>query len=292
MIYMPEIGKHAGMLRQRGYGDLLHKRLVFTISPGRTGTQTLAAVIGCAKNTCSLHEPEPGYAKCLRHVQRSAEAALEFLIEEKLPTICAMDEPCYVETSHLVCKGFIEPLMELGLRPHFVIIQRDLHAVARSFLELNSIPERTPFGRDYMLSPADPCLLETPNWQDLTDYQLCYWYTLEMRQRAQWYAALFDRSGIHYTRFDFADLGSPVAVGRLISACGLEIDENAGARIAQILAEPMNVKDQVKLNAGRQNEVADARVLRHAELFVARTCKASATDDYLPRLCVGRAKAA
>jgi hypothetical protein len=292
MIYTPEIGKHAALLRQRGYEDLLDKRLVFTISTGRAGTQTLSAVFGCARKTCSLHEPKPGYSKCLRRVQRNAEAALEFLVEQKLPAIRAPDEPCYVETSHVLCKGFIEPLLELGLRPHFVIVHRDPRAVARSFVELNSIPERTPLGRDFMLSPADPCLLEAPGWQDFTDYQLCYWYALESRQRAQWYAALFDRIGIHYTRFEFADLADPVAVGRLIWACGLEIDESAHARIAQILAEPMNAKIQDKLNVGRHEEVADSSGLQHDEFVVARTCKASATDDYLPRLRVTRAKAA
>ncbi len=292
MIYTPEFGKHAALLRERGCEDLLYRRLVFTVGPGRTGTQTLAEVFGQAKESCGLHEPEPAYSKCLRHVQRHAKAALDFLLEEKLPAICATGKPCYVETSHLLCKGFIEPILELGLRPHFVIIQRDLRAVARSFLELNSVPERTPHGREFMLSPADPCLLATPSWPDFTDYQLCYWYALEIRQRARWYAALFDRLGIAYTRFDFADLTAPRAVGQLVSACGLELDENAKARVAATLARPLNAKSDDKLNAGRQTEVADARSLRNAELFVARACKVSATDDYMPRLCIHRAEAA
>jgi hypothetical protein len=288
MIYTPEIGKHAELLRARGYEEILQKRLVFTVSAGRTGTQTLSKVFSFAADAFSLHEPAPEYSKCLRRAQRHADEALEFLVEEKLPAILTMDRPNYVETTHLVCKGFIEPMLELGLRPHFVVIQRDLRSVARSFVELNSIPERTPHGRDFMLSPADPCLLPTPSWQDFDDYQLCYWYALEMRQRAQWYAALFDRLGISYTRFDFGELGNTAAVERLVLGCGLDLDETADAQITQVLANPLNMKTQDKINAGRQKDVADLRLLRHAEAFIARTCKASATDDYLPRLCVAR----
>lgn len=292
MIYTPQFGKHLDLLRERGYEDILQKRLIFTITTGRSGTKTLSEVFTCAKDTCSLHEPVPCYSKCLHRVQRNAELAMEFLLDEKLPAILATGVPNFVEASHLICKGFIEPFLELGIRPHFIFVQRDCRAVAKSFLLIDSIPERTALGRDYMLSPADPCLLETPCWEDFTDYQLCYWYTLEMRQRSQWYAALFDRLGISYTRFDFADLNQPEAVLRLLRSCGLELCDDADAGIDQILAHPLNTKTEQKLMAARQSDVADLNVLQHAEQVVARTCKASMLDDYVSRLAFARLKAA
>jgi hypothetical protein len=288
VIYTPEIAKHADLLRQRGLEELLNRRLVFTITSGRSGTQTLAELLGCAKDTCSVHEPEPMYSRPLRRVQRNAEAAREFLLDEKLPAMAATDAPCYAESSHLVCKGFIEPMLELGLRPHFIILLRDDRSVAKSFVQLDSIPERTVLGRNYMFSPADPCLLETPCWDDFTDYQLCYWYALETRRRAQWYASLFDRIGIGYTWFDFASINNVAAVGKLIASCGLTPKENAQVRIGEITRLPTNTKFQDKLAAGRDDELSDPGVLRHAEQVVRRACKAGTTDGYLSRLLVMR----
>jgi hypothetical protein len=292
MLYTPQLAKHLDLLRQRGYEELLGKRLVFTITTGRSGTQTLAEVFACAENTCSLHEPLPPYGKCLQRVQRNADLALEFLLEEKLPAIVAAGMPCYAETSHLLCKGFIEPILELGLRPHFVFVQRDCRAVAKSFTQLNSIPERTELGRDYMLSPADPCLLETHFWEDFTDYQLCYWYALEMKQRSQWYASLFDRVGIPYTWFDFADLRDSQKLVQLAKSCGMEINDDAAARIEAIIEHPINAKKDDKANAGKTAEVSNPSVLQHAESIVARACRTSTTDGYLSRMTVSRSKAA
>lgn len=292
MIYTPQLDKHADLLRQRGWEDLLRRRLVFTITTGRSGTQTLSEVFACARDTCSLHEPKPNYMQCLRRVQRNAEAAFEFVVEEKLPAILATGTDCYVETSHLVCKGFIEPMLELGLRPHFLIVKRDCRAVAKSFTQIASIPERTALGRDYMLSPADPCLLTTPCWEDFTDYQLCYWYTLEIQRRAQWYVSLFDRLGIGYSCFDFADLKRPQAVLYAIASCGLAPAHDAAQRVARIVEHPLNTKAQDKLDVGRQAEVACTDVLQEAERQVKRACRRSPTDDYLPRLSVARLRAA
>ncbi len=270
MIYTPQLDKHIDLLRQRGWEDLLHRRLVFTITTGRSGTQTLSEVFGCAKHACSFHEPEPDFSSCLRRVQRNAERALEFLVEEKLPAILATGTTCYIETSHLVCKGFIEPILELGLRPHFLIVKRDCRAVAKSFTQIDSIPERTALGRDYMLSPADPCLLESPCWEDFTDYQLCYWYALEMQRRTQWYVSLFDRIGIRYSWFDFGDLRRPQAALQSIVSCGLVPCRDAKERIGRILEHPLNAKTGDKLAAGRQGDVADDNVLQQAERHVKR----------------------
>jgi hypothetical protein len=164
--------------------------------------------------------------------------------------------------------------------------------VAKSFLLINSIPERTPLGCNYMLSPADPCLLQTPFWEDFTDYQLCYWYTLEMRRRSRWYAALFDRLGIAYTRFDFADINKPEKILELLAPCGLAPVADTAERINQILEYPINTKAGDKISAGKQAEVADPNLMEHAERMVARTCKASMSDDYVSRLIIPRSKAA
>jgi hypothetical protein len=292
VIYTPELARHAELLRRKGLEELLERRLIFTVTSGRSGTQTLAELLACAQDTYSVHEPDPTFSHCLRSVQRRPDLALEFLVEEKLPAILATGAACYAETSHLACKGFIEPMLELGLRPHFVILERDCRAVAKSFLRLNSIPERTALGQNYMLSPADPCLLPTPCWDDFDDYQLCYWYALETQRRARWYAALFDRIGIGYTPFDFVSINSFAAMEKLLDSCGLVAKEDAPERFAEVTRQPMNTKVGDKWLAARGGEVSDPDSLQHAEHVVRRACKAGPTDDYSARLRAASAKAA
>jgi hypothetical protein len=284
MIYTPQFGSQRDLLYRRGFEKLLRTRLIFTVAPGRCGTETLFHAFGLAKDAVSVHEPPPRYSDCLRQVQRNAERAMTFLLEEKFPAVLGGDRPCYVETSHLVCKGFIEPILELGLRPHFLILQREPRAVAKSFLLIDSVPERTWLGKNYMLSPADPCLLETPCWEDFTDYQLCYWYAIEMHQRSQWYAALFDRLGINYTRFNFVEIGEPHAVETLMGAAGVPLKRKARRQLADLLARPRNAKADVKREVGRQAEVADEQRLEEQETAVLRACRWNFSDNYPSRL--------
>ena len=221
MIYTPEIAKHAELLRQRGLEDSAEPAARFHdhLGPQRHADARRVARLRrrhvqparAGADVFRLSPPRPAQRGRRDGVPSGGEAA-------RHP---GHRRPCYAETSHLLCKGFIEPMLELGLRPHFVILERDSRSVAKSFHQLDSIPERTHLGRIYMLSPTDPCLLETPCWEDFTDYQLCYWYALEMHRRARWYAALFDRIGIPYTRFDFISINNVAAVGKLIASCGL-----------------------------------------------------------------------
>jgi hypothetical protein len=284
MIYTPQFGSQRDVLIRRGFEPLLRKRLIFTVAPGRCGTETFCHAFGLAGDTLSVHEPTPRYSDCLREVQRNAGRAMTFLLEEKFPAVLAADRPCYVETSHLICKGFIEPMFELGLRPHFLIVHREPRALAKSFLLIDSVPERTWLGKNYMLSPADPCLLETPCWEDFTDYQLCYWYAVEMHQRSQWYAALFDRLGIDYTRFSFTEIGDPQAVGALMDSAGVPLKRKARKQLSELLARPRNAKADVKREVGRQAEVADERRLEEQEAAVLRACRWNYHDNYPSRL--------
>ena len=82
--------------------------------------------------------------------------------------------------SHLTCKGFIEPLIELGLRPCFLIISRPAREVAISLLKIGATPERTGPGRLVLIGPEYSPFLPLDDWERLSDYQLCYWYAREI----------------------------------------------------------------------------------------------------------------
>jgi len=171
------------------------KRLVFTVTTGRSGTAYLAAIFGYAQNVHSFHEPVPEYAKVLRAAQGDPACARRFLLEEKFPEIALDGTDIYIETSHLACKGFLEPMLDLGIVPDLIIHRRNPRDVALSMFTMGTIPGRSDKGLRFYLSPDDPGVLELSDWQELHDYQLCYWYCLEIERRAIDYSKLFVQHG-------------------------------------------------------------------------------------------------
>lgn len=167
--------------------QLANKRIFFTVTTGRSGTNYLANMLSYLPRVKSLHEPRPPFHDLVRDVAHNPHAATKFWVERKLPYIASIEEPIYVETSHVFCKGFFDPLLELGIVPDLILLRRDKRQVARSLYQLDMIPARTHIGELFLLRPDDPVLVPLDNWQDLHDYQLCYWYTLEIGKRQQSY---------------------------------------------------------------------------------------------------------
>lgn len=167
------------------------KKLVFTVATGRCGTAFFSEILRLVPGAVSLHEPDPEYAEVLRDVQSNAELARTFLVKKKLPAMARETASIYIETSHLFCKGFLEPLIELGITPTLSWIRRDHRAVASSMFRGGTIPGRTDKGLRFYLSPDDPCILPLAEWDNLSDYQLCYWYCLEIEKRAKEYRQMY-----------------------------------------------------------------------------------------------------
>ena len=171
------------------------KRLIFSLSAGRTGSEFLTRLLALLPDTASLHEPEPAFQRMMRPALTNPALAREFLQRYKLPALAAHPESTVVETSHVFCKGFVEPLLELDLLPAVVILRRHPRAVAISYLERYTVPGRTRYGWQFLLQPSDPGVLHLPGWHSLTDYQLCYWYALETERRIAHYENLLTKHG-------------------------------------------------------------------------------------------------
>jgi hypothetical protein len=175
--------------------QLARKRLIFTVATGRCGTAYLSHLLRFLPGVHSEHEPEPQYFRVLREVQGCPALARRFLAEEKLPAIGESPSRIYAEASHLFCKGFFEPFLELGMAADLILLSRNREAVASSLYRSGTIPGRTEKGLLFYLSPSDPCFVALPDWQRYHDYQLCAWYILEMERRAQVYGERIRRAG-------------------------------------------------------------------------------------------------
>ncbi|MCX2780127.1 hypothetical protein [Microbulbifer thermotolerans] len=159
-----------------------NKNLIFTVTHGRTGTTFLTEVFKIFDDIRSLHEPEPNYANLFPTVKQTPEKAIAFL-QSKIAIINEYPEKHYVETSNVFGKGFLIPLLRLGVMPGLLFLNRNFRKTASSLYERGSTPMRTQMGRHYSADPRFPGTLPIYEPENLTDYQLCYWGVLDAYAR-------------------------------------------------------------------------------------------------------------
>lgn len=225
------------------------KRLIFTISTGRSGTGYLSKMLNYLPGVHSTHEPEPKFSHYMREIQHNAKLAREFWLREKMPAISASGDSIYIETSHLVCKGFLEPLLELGITPNVIILRRPFREVASSLYTLDTIPARSENGQKFLLSPEDPGVLSLPNWQKFNDYQLCYWYCLEIERRAVIYKNMLTHLGARVVETNLDEITTPYGFHSLCQTLNLPIlSESAWKDYLTSYLQKINTKKEFKKN--------------------------------------------
>ena len=233
---------------------LKKKRLIFTITTGRSGTGYLAKMLGLlGVNIASHHEPEPKFSHVMRFVQTNPKIAYDFWVNKKLPFIAAQEKPVYIETSHLFCKGFVEPLLNLGIIPDIIILSRSCREVAKSLYELNAIPGRTQEGLKFLLSPDDPGVVPLPGWENYTNYQLCYWYCLEIKRRMEIYKKIFLEKGARVVKTTLSEISTPEGMKKLVEHLDLPRPDELGWNLyLKNYSNSINTKKQLKMHSANK----------------------------------------
>ncbi len=223
------------------------KRLIFVVTTGRSGTSYLARTLRQIPRISCFHEPQPRFSNVMRSAQTHPNLARQFWAEQKLPAIEKAPHPIYIETSHLFCKGFVEPLLDLGYLPDLILLSRSPRSVAKSFYLLDDVPGRTPHALHWLLSPDDPGVLPLPNWRELHNYQLCYWYCLETERRAHAYGAMLTERGAKVVPLAFKDMFTAAGMWRLVSDLSLpRLDPVAWVRYFVHRGKKANIKSAAK----------------------------------------------
>ncbi|MDD4347865.1 MAG: hypothetical protein PHF70_02060 [Opitutales bacterium] len=203
---------------------LRSKHLIFTVTSGRSGSHFLARVMGYVPRMTVFHEEkEHSFHHYLRAAQSDREVAERFLLEEKLPFIAACKDPVYFEASHLFCKGFFEPMHAWGLTPDLVILTRNIREISASLFQLGTIPGRTEKALTFYLSPEDTTVHPVPGWTSWSDYQLCYWYCLEIQRRAADYEKMALAAGAKVVRIDLSELKQWSCYKAMLRGLGLPL---------------------------------------------------------------------
>jgi len=244
------------------------KTVVLTVTGGRTGTTFLTHLFALCPDTTSLHEPEPSFVPVLRRAQHEPDLARRFLLEYKLPFIAGVATRRYVETGHLWCKGFLAPLLALGIAPQVVALRRAPRRVAASLLSRHTVPGRGKLGLKYLLHPLDPGVLPLPDWGRRSDYQCCFWYALEMERRQRDERAPVEAAGGGWVDVTAEELHEPERFLAVARALQLVDDATAvaalrvgHARVAGVTHNP-NAAAVPVADAAAQEEAVWAAVRR------------------------------
>ncbi|GEK74048.1 MULTISPECIES: hypothetical protein [Halomonas] len=244
------------------------KNLVFTVTHGRTGTTMLTEVFKMFDDTLSEHEPEPNYATVFPAVKDDPRHAFGFL-EKKLAHIDGIAPSSYVETSNVFGKGFLIPLLRLGLRPGLIFLNREFRETAKSLYKRGSTPMRTERGRHYSADPRVPGSLPVFSPEQLSDYQLCFWGVLDSYYRQLMARDIYDAEGGVYhwvTATDFHDFETTLEVGRKFGL-GVKDIEAARAFHASVTQEHHNPNRGGRSADGMELTAQEVEVLDRVSFF-------------------------
>jgi hypothetical protein len=221
-------------------------RLILTVTPGRSGTKYLSELLEPVPGVRSVHEPQPKFSDVMRAAQYDTAIARRFLLLQKLPAIRRCGQSTYVETSHLACKGFLEPLLDNGCPPDLIILKRDPFLVATSLWLLATIPGRTPLGDQFLLRPDDPNVRSFEGWHELSDWALCFWYCREIERRMEVYAGLIKDRGRQVVSTSIARLQTEDGLRELFEFLGASKsilnDPNVVARRSKKVNQKLEMK--------------------------------------------------
>jgi len=149
----------------------------------------------------------------------------------------------------------------MGFRPKLIFLRRNARANAISLLRKNSVPERTVVGKRHVIAPGDNPYLPVFGVKELSDFQLCYWYCLEMHLRHELYQQICKDMELLYVALETEDLNNPErlkSMARTINLVGSRTDLSVfdGPEITKI-SNAIAEDKRVVLNFDVDNEIAD-----------------------------------
>jgi hypothetical protein len=196
------------------------EKFVVAISSGRSGTKHLSRILGLLPGVACEHEPAPNFVDEMQAAQENSAIAVDFIRNKKIPALEAKNCRIYAEISSLWCKGLLQawlPDHSLPV-PDVIILDRDVRLIALSLCRLNLVPERTVNGRGWYIGPGTRgALLRVARpYAEWSDYQLCYWYALEVEARKIVLGQMAKARGAKVTRISLTELGTFRGIYRMV----------------------------------------------------------------------------
>ena len=212
------------------------RRLLFTLTAGRSGTASLAEIVRVNFPTAESHHEIIGWDRfgldspdlstmTLFNSQGNVTAVRDFWAR-KFDRVAASSAAFYAESSHVLMKaGLLENLdllqarLDGAVEIHFVDLRRDLFDNVMSFRSRFDFTNKSMWWLWYLDPQYPRNLVEFGKLADFGLNGVCLWYLFEVRARAAYYRQLFaGRPGLIFHRLDLADLQDAAALGTFLDA--------------------------------------------------------------------------
>jgi len=217
------------------------RRFVFTITPGRSGTAYLAELLRRNLPRAEVHHERANYQSLGVHSPDASHFMLfnsvgnvppvqEFW-RRKLGAIMYGKGDSYVEVSHFLAKaGLLENIGLLGpdCDVHVIGLNRNIESVVWSLANRMDFAN-AGFTWLFALDPRYPRnIVNTKVFDRYGMFGNCFWYTVEMRARAEYYRRVL--KSVRNVRFHNAELdeiATKPGAARLLNAIGTRVGEGA-----------------------------------------------------------------
>jgi hypothetical protein len=178
---------------QQASNKLKDRRLIFTISPGRAGSEYLAKLLNTAANIHALHEPRPRMNGRILEMAMSkppgesyGQRRIKLLgINRSLSRLDS--DTIYAETSHMFIKSFHDVVLDYYKNAEVIILRRPLHQILKSFIELGVFSNINPVAARWMHKPgsANSAAELLKPLDEMDQYEKCIAYLLDIEALAR-----------------------------------------------------------------------------------------------------------
>ena len=186
------------------------RRLIFTISPGRAGSEYLATLLNTAQNVSAYHEPLPrmngGYLEMAMNRPLSEsyrKRRIKLLGINR--TLSRLDKNnIYVETSHMFIKSFYDVVLDYYENVEVIVLRRPLHKVLKSFIEMGFFSDINPASPRWMHTPGSANSAAEPLKPvgEMDQYEKCLAYLLDIEALAQAFSVNYPHIKTHDTTLE------------------------------------------------------------------------------------------
>lgn len=223
---------------------MVKKRIIFTLTTGRSGTALLTKLLEPLPQVHAEHEPKPLFSDAFVYLKTRSNFNVSEFCHAKLKAVHELmgKKDIYIETCHTFGKGFLEPMLEICHDLEIIILHRNPVDVAMSMYRLGDIPGRTKTGIHWYLSPSEfiaKTFLTQP-FTHYTEFQLCYWYTQEMLCRIN-HALYHYRQNIRHI-IEFRELLSYTYFENILHKLELKIPRNYPLYYKSVIFTKINEK--------------------------------------------------
>lgn len=215
------------------------RRLVFAISPGRSGSAYLARLLDATANASAAHEPRPrmngGFLRGLDDARLAATYDRRRVkIVQLLRALRSLPADfTYVETSHMFVKTFYDVVLDFFEDVQIVHLRRDTAEVIRSFVELGYLSPASTHWRHWIHDPyeAKPLVAPAVEEADADSVDRIIAYLVDIEARAERLREDYPETPVISVRLE--SLSDPDHARGLVEQLGLDWTDTAAAACAQ-----------------------------------------------------------